>query len=101
MSRLLAPLKTGSVNSRVFSTLRKAIFAGKLKPGLALRELELARDLNVSQATVREALFKLEHTGLVTRAPNRGTYVTSFSDAEIRERLEIRVLLEGFAAIEA
>lgn len=101
MGRLLAPLKTGSVKSQVFNILRSAIFSGKLEPGKALRELELARDLNVSQATVREALFQLEHTGLVTRVANRGTCVTKFSDSEIRERLEIRILVEGFAAIEA
>lgn len=95
------PLRTGSVKSQVFNILRSAIFSGKFEPGRALRELELARELKVSQATVREALIELEHTGLVTRAPNRGTYVTKFSETEIRERLAIRVIIEGFAAIEA
>jgi DNA-binding GntR family transcriptional regulator len=101
MGRLLTPLRAGSVKSQVFNILRSAIFSGKLEPGQALRELELARELKVSQATVREALFELEHTGLVTRAPNKGTYVTKFSETEIRERLSIRVILEGLAAIEA
>ena len=77
--------------------LREAIFSGRFQPGEALREMHLARLFEVSQATVREALVQLEHTGLVVREKNRKTTVTTFTPIEIRHRLMIRVVLEELA----
>lgn len=98
---LLKPLKTASLSSRVFETLRDAIFAGRLKAGDPLRELHLARELNVSQATIREALVQLEQLGLVVRTPNIGTHVTRMSREEVAERVELRVILEERAMTQA
>lgn len=69
-----------------------------MAPGAALRELTLARELQVSQATVREALQRLEHAGLVTRRRNLGTSVTRLSPKDVRERLALRAMLEVLAA---
>ena len=71
---------------------------GSRLPGASLRELILAKELKVSQATVREALHKLEHTGLVTRKTNFGTTVTRLSPKDIRERVSVRIVLEFMAA---
>lgn len=79
----------------VATELRRRIFEGRYLPGTALRELTIARELNVSQATVREALQRLEYGGLVTRTANIGSAVTRLSPREIRERLELRSLLEA------
>jgi DNA-binding GntR family transcriptional regulator len=97
----LQPLKTGSLSTQVFETLRTAIFAGRFQPGDPLRELHLARDLNVSQATIREALVQLERLGLVVRTPNVGTQVTKLSHQDIAERVELRTVLEERAMTEA
>jgi DNA-binding GntR family transcriptional regulator len=91
-------------SSRVATTvtkLREAIFEGKLSPGTPLRELTLAREWEVSQATVRDALQRLEHAGLVTRKPNVGATVTRLSPKDVRERVALRALLEKMAAVEA
>jgi DNA-binding GntR family transcriptional regulator len=61
----------------------------------------LARDLGVSQGTVREALMHLEHQGLVTNLSGVGTAVTRLSAKELRERVSLRGLLEGEAGVEA
>jgi DNA-binding GntR family transcriptional regulator len=98
---LLKPVKTASLSTRVFERLRDAIFAGRLKAGDPLRELHLARDLNVSQATVREALVQLEQLGLVVRTPNIGTHVTRLTREEVAERIELRIVLEERAMIQA
>lgn len=74
---------------------------GALMPGTALRELTLAKRLGVSQATIREALQRLEHAGLVTRKPNLGTTVTRLSPKDVRERVAVRVVLECMAAAAA
>ena len=100
-STLLRPVKTAPLSTRVFESLRDAIFAGKLKAGDPLRELHLAHELNVSQATVREALVQLEQLGLVVRTPNIGTHVTRMSREEVAERIELRIVLEERAMTQA
>lgn len=77
------------------------MFSGQLEPGAALRELHLARELKVSQATVREGLLQLEHAGFVVRIPNNGTYVVDLSSKQVRERCSVRIQLEQYAAVEA
>jgi DNA-binding GntR family transcriptional regulator len=61
----------------------------------------LARELAVSQATVREALQRLQYAGLVIRKPNLGSTVTRLSVREVRERVDLRAILEVKAALEA
>jgi DNA-binding GntR family transcriptional regulator len=97
----LRPVKESSLSARVLDALKDAIFSGKFKPGDALRELHVARDLQVSQDTVREALMQLVHMGLVTRVENKETIVTKLSDQEVRERVNIRATLEALACVEA
>jgi DNA-binding GntR family transcriptional regulator len=63
--------------------------------------MHLAKELRVSQPTVREALMELEREGLVKRTPNVGTTVTNLSAAEIRDRLQIRKTLEQWCAVRA
>lgn len=96
-----APVRSGSVRSKVVEALREAIYSGKLQPGEQIRESHMARALQVSQPTIREALLQLEHAGLVVRSPNRETTVTKLSGQDIRERAALRSLLEGLAAVEA
>jgi DNA-binding GntR family transcriptional regulator len=85
----------------VVTQLRQGIFEGRYPPGTALRELTLAHDLSVSQATVREALHRLQYDGLITRKPNLGSTVTRLSMKEVRERVELRAALEVKAALDA
>jgi DNA-binding GntR family transcriptional regulator len=101
MSVSLKPVKNRALSDDVFETLRDAIFSGRLKPGDPLRELRVAKELSVSQATVRDALVKLERFGLVVRVPNKETIVTRHSSREIRERVAIRATLEEMAFLEA
>jgi len=77
------------------------IFNGRFPPGSNLREARLAKEFGVSQSTVREMLQSLERDGLVTREPNVGTTVVRLTPKDIRERVELRCLLEVRAALEA
>lgn len=90
-----------SLPAQIRDRLRRAIFDGVYQPGTALRELRLANELGVSQATVRDALQQLERAGLVSREANIGTTVTRLSPREVRERVDLRSLLEVRAAEEA
>ncbi len=85
----------------VFSTMRKAIVEGNFKPGQRLMEVQLAEQMGVSRTPVREAIRKLELEGLVVMVPRKGAYVAGLTSEDIREVVEIRVVLEGLAAKKA
>jgi len=97
----LRPLKAGTIRWQVTNAIRDAIFAGRFRPGDPVREMHLARELQVSQSSVREALLQLQHESLVVRTPNRGTSVTTLSDREVAERVRLRADLECMAALDA
>jgi DNA-binding GntR family transcriptional regulator len=94
-------VRGGSLANQVFHSIKDAIFTGKLQPGESIRELHLAKTLDVSQATVREALVNLERVGLVARVQNKKTVVTSFTREEVRDRLSMRIVLEELACLKA
>jgi len=81
----------------VAEELRAAIITGALKPGERIRESRIARDLGLGQPTVREALVRLEHEGLVVRLPNRGCRVTALSEKNMNQIFRVRVELEPLA----
>lgn len=101
MALTFEPVKQGSVKTRVSDAVRNAIYAGKLRPGDPLLELQLAKDFQVSQTSVREALIQLEQLGLVRRVANKGTFVTELTPDQVRDRLEVRAKLECMAALRA
>jgi GntR family transcriptional regulator len=62
---------------RVRDELAARIASGRVTPGTKLpAEPELAEELGVSRATLREALRSLEEDGFVTRTRGAGTYAT-------------------------
>ena len=97
----MRPIRDATVKAQVAATLREAIFSGKIGLGEALREMHLARELGVSQASIREGLHELEVAGLAVRTANAGTRVSTLSNDEIRGRLEVRPALERIAAVAA
>lgn len=61
----------------VFDTIIGRITSGELKPGAMLpSEIDLAKEMGVSQGTARKALIELELRGLVQRKQGKGTFVT-------------------------
>jgi len=93
----LAPIRSLSKSQEVFRRLRDSIWSGDLAPGVPLREAHIAKQLNVSQVPVREALLQLEHFGLVVRVPDHGTTVTKLTRTEILDINEVRLHLEELA----
>lgn len=93
----ISPIRNTSKSHEVFLKLRTAIWSGELQPGMALKEAHIAKQLSLSQVPVREALLQLEHLGLVVRVPDKGTYVTKLSRAEMVQLIEVRSHLEDLA----
>ncbi len=71
------PPRPGHRSAYVYDELTQRIARGDLAPGTRLpSELELAAEIGVSRATLRDALRILEDDGLVRRIQGSGTYVT-------------------------
>ena len=85
----------------VFNTLRQAIITGEFAPGERLMEISLANRLGVSRTPVREAIRKLELEGLVIMIPRKGAQVARITEKNLRDVIEIRTVLEEFAAVRA
>jgi DNA-binding GntR family transcriptional regulator len=86
-----------TLTERVIAALKNAFFSGALKPGDAIVERQIAREMNVGTPVVREALISLKHDGFVRRIKNKGSFVTAFEPDEVRELYTLRVELETLA----
>lgn len=68
---------------------------------IRVREEDLANQLGVSRTPVRQALIRLDSTGVISLRPGRGALLEPVSDRDYLEWLQLREQLEGFAAREA
>lgn len=82
---------------RVMMVLRKMIASGEIKSGERIAEIPTAAALGVSRMPVRTALRTLEQEGLVVRLGARGYAARGISSRQIRDAIEVRGVLEGFA----
>lgn len=79
----------------VVNYIKDSILAGIYKEGDHILESDVALKLGISRAPVREGIRELEKEGIVTTIPRRGTYVTKFTEEDIKEVFDIRLLLEN------
>jgi DNA-binding GntR family transcriptional regulator len=86
-----------TLTEAVTSLIRNALRSGSLKPGDPINEAELARQLGISRAPVREATRILEQQGLLEIVPRKGVCVTDLSAEDLKEVCTLRAALEGLA----
>jgi DNA-binding GntR family transcriptional regulator len=98
MGDALEPLRRDSTPERIATQLRSGIVSGRLPPGQALREVEVARQLGVSRGPVREAFQRLIQEGLLEAHPARGVFVPQLTRADIADLYLARGAVETTAA---
>jgi DNA-binding GntR family transcriptional regulator len=81
-----------------YRAIREGIFGGTLTEGSHITARQLAEATGLSRTPVREAMRRLEAEGMIVLIPNRGAFVARWSEDEIDQIYELRVLLESFAA---
>jgi DNA-binding GntR family transcriptional regulator len=83
---------------QVKDRLLEAILSGEYLPDSRIVETQIARELNTSQAPVREALRALEALGVVEITPFKGARVRRPARREILEAYAVRSALESLGA---
>jgi DNA-binding GntR family transcriptional regulator len=86
-----------TLKERTTQMLTDAILSGKIRPGERLNESQLARDLGVSRAPVREAMQQLQEQSLIVNIPRRGMFAVSLDEEDIEKINSLRVVLESAA----
>ncbi len=84
--------------ARAILSIRQMILRGSLKPGQRVAEAALAEALSMSRTPVRQALPQLAQEGLLVESGGRGYVVRTFTRGDILDAVDVRGLLEGFAA---
>jgi DNA-binding GntR family transcriptional regulator len=91
-------ISRGLLSDQVYDLILASILDGSRAPGSRVVESEIARQLGISQAPVREAVKRLVHAGLVVSVARHGSYVTEISPEEFAIAREMRAVVEAKAA---
>jgi len=97
----LKPIKTKKIYEEIVQQIRQLMTDGNLKPGdKLLSERELAERLQVSRASVREAIRSLEIMAFVEIKPGEGTFVRSQNTNDIILPLAMFLAVEKSSILE-
>lgn len=89
------PVSRQVLADHVYEELLAWLMDGRLEPGAAVSIDGTARELDVSPTPVREALARLEHTGMVRRVALKGYRVAPvFTREDFGELMEARLAIE-------
>jgi DNA-binding GntR family transcriptional regulator len=89
------------LRENAYRWIRDAIVNGTLTPGERLNDVELAEWLGVSRTPVREALTRLEESGLVQTKPGRYTMVSPLDAGAARAARTVTAAMHELAVREA
>lgn len=87
-----------TLRSNIKDYIQQQIAEGVYRPGDRIVETRLAKELEVSQAPVREAILELSAMGLLEERPYSGTYVRNLTLEDIEDTFDIRAFVEEYAA---
>jgi DNA-binding GntR family transcriptional regulator len=90
----LRPINAVHINEQVYEAIETAVVRCELGPGELLGDRQLAEALGVSRTPVRDALHRLESSGLVERRGRAGWAVSAFALRDVHELFELRRVLE-------
>jgi DNA-binding GntR family transcriptional regulator len=87
------------LSDEIYETVRNMLLTHEIKPGERVNIDALARQLDVSQTPVREALARLESDELVVKEPLRGYAATPVLNVkQLDDLFQFRAIIEPWAA---
>jgi DNA-binding GntR family transcriptional regulator len=87
-------IRRQTLADQVFDRAVEAIVSGEIEDGGPISEIEIAERFGVSRGPAREAIFRLESKGLVTRTAHLGARVVALTLEDLRSLYEMREALE-------
>ncbi|MER8070152.1 MULTISPECIES: GntR family transcriptional regulator [unclassified Streptomyces] len=87
-----------SGREKAYAFLKENVLTDPDRQGEFLSEQELANRIGVSRTPIREALLLLAAEDLVRLVPKRGAQIVPLSGREITELMELRGIVERYAA---
>ncbi|SDH01129.1 GntR family transcriptional regulator [Halanaerobium congolense] len=87
--------QTKSLKDVAVNYLTEKILTGEYKPNEKINEVQVAKELGISRAPIREGIKELSSQGLVKQIPRKGTYVVELTEKDIKEIYQIRLSLES------
>ncbi len=87
-----------TLRQNVIRYIIKGIGEGRFEPGERIVETKLAKELDMSQAPVREAVLELSIMGVLEERPYAGSFVRSPNGKEVDDHYKARALVEAYAA---
>lgn len=85
------------IRERAYVHIQRKIATGELRPGEAVSELALSKELGSSRTPIREAIGQLVAEGLLEQVHNRGAVVVQLTRQDIIDLYELREALEVYA----
>ncbi|MBR2707788.1 MAG: GntR family transcriptional regulator [Mogibacterium sp.] len=85
----------------VYSLLYKSIIRMDIPDDDLLSDTALAKELDVSRTPVHNALMRLQDDGLIVKSSGQGFRVAPLKEEECRHLMEVRLAVEGQAAMRA
>lgn len=83
------------LSEQIAKLIAEQIISGELVEGERIQELRIAKELDVSRGSVREALLLLQRTYLIEIYPRRGAIVSEMSAQQIKALFETSMLVLG------
>ncbi|MDB5839206.1 MAG: GntR family transcriptional regulator [Herminiimonas sp.] len=92
---------TSSLTEEFARRMRDSIIRGERPPGSRLYIVKLEEEFGMSLSPIREGLSRLAADGLISVRGQRGYYVSGVDPEEMRQVLELRLMLEPLALRQA
>jgi DNA-binding GntR family transcriptional regulator len=86
--------KQDKLSAKAFEFVINQIVEGEFPPSSKISPKEIADQLDMSMAPVRDAMEQLEKDGWIVRYPQSGTYVRQITVKDIEEIYELREIIE-------
>ena len=87
--------ETESLSEQIAKHISDQIITGELVEGERIQELRIAKELDVSRGSVREALLLLERTYLIEIFPRRGAIVSEMSAQQVKALFDTNAMVLG------
>ncbi|ATL82363.1 GntR family transcriptional regulator [Streptomyces malaysiensis subsp. malaysiensis] len=92
------PVPAQSGREKAYAFLKETVLTDPDMQGSFLTEQEIADRIGISRTPIREALLLLAAEDLVQLVPKRGAHIAPLSGREITELMELRGIVERYAA---